>query len=526
MTSSNNHVDVVYDDTLTNVEEMESQLNSGGYSVQGVIYPNRAPAADAGEDIEIEENTLVRLDGSGSSDPDNDVITYEWKQISGLAVSLSNAGSSVASFTAPEINQDEITLVFELKVSDPENLTSADEVVVTVTDVYQPPVHTDITPQEAKRMIDSNENAVILDVSGYDEYCNAHIPEAVNYSIDDGVLAEQYSNIPLSSSIIVVGADSQQSQEVASFLDGEGYLNVFDMTGGISAWEWETESCEDDIPEYPVAEAGEAQTVYEGQTVTLDGTGSFDPAGRSFTFAWSSTDAPDVVLSNAVSSQPYFVAPPAGANGATLTFRLEVVNSESLSHADTVSITVVDNGITELPDDITSIYTANGEILGIQVQGGDLVKLAPADFRPSPDNSGEPSSMPYGLLDMEIKTENPGDTAVVAIYLPASAPEGYRWYDYRKESVWAEFSSGADFNTARDHVQITLSDGGDRDHDGSSNGIITNASGLGVTHVSDDEPGVDSEDSGGGGGGCFIQSVSAGHPVKMIESLLDMFSFN
>lgn len=307
--SSNNEVAVVYDDTITDVDKMELALNSGGYSVQDVIYPNRAPVADAGKDSSVEENTLVKLDGSGSNDPDNDILTYEWRQVSGMVVSLSDSDTSKAVFTAPEIDQDEISLIFELKVADPQNLISKEEVVIKVTDVYQPPTHTDITPQEAKQMIDLDESVIILDVGVRDQYCEEHIPNAVNYSIDDGVLGEKYSNLPVDGKIIVVGTTIEQGRNAADFLDSNGYLNVYYMEGGMSAWEWQTEPCEDDTPVYPVARAGDDQTVYEGRTTTLDGSASFDPNGNPITYSWSTTDASGVILSDAASPKPYFVAP-------------------------------------------------------------------------------------------------------------------------------------------------------------------------------------------------------------------------
>ena len=43
--------------------------------------------------------------------------------------------------------------------------------------------HTDVTPEEAKNMIDSNAQLIVVDVREVSEYCsvNGHIPGAVNY---------------------------------------------------------------------------------------------------------------------------------------------------------------------------------------------------------------------------------------------------------------------------------------------------------------------------------------------------------
>jgi RHS repeat-associated protein/uncharacterized repeat protein (TIGR01451 family) len=90
---------------------------------------NRPPVADAGDDQEVVEGGVVTLDGSGSSDPDDDELRYEWRLLgaSGPPVNLSSATSPSASFAAP----DDGTYRFELTVSDGRE-TSTDTVTVRV----------------------------------------------------------------------------------------------------------------------------------------------------------------------------------------------------------------------------------------------------------------------------------------------------------------------------------------------------------------------------------------------------------
>jgi rhodanese-related sulfurtransferase len=105
--------------------------------------------------------------------------------------------------------------------------------------------HTDVTPEEAKDMIDSNEQLVILDVREGIEYCNipGHIPGALNYPWSSGVLEERYSEIQLDAEILVVCLSGHRSDPAALFLDSEGYPYVYDMTGGMLAWQWDTVDC-------------------------------------------------------------------------------------------------------------------------------------------------------------------------------------------------------------------------------------------------------------------------------------------
>lgn len=89
--------------------------------------PNNPPAAIAGDDQEVKSGAAVTLTGAGD-DPDGDTLSYAWEQVSGTAVTLNDATSQIASFTAPEASE---TLVFELTVSDGE-LSATDQVSIIV----------------------------------------------------------------------------------------------------------------------------------------------------------------------------------------------------------------------------------------------------------------------------------------------------------------------------------------------------------------------------------------------------------
>ena len=90
----------------------------------------------------------------------------------------------------------------------------------------------------------------------------------------------------------------------------------------------------------PTADAGADQTVAEGATVTLDGSGSSDSANRALTYAWSQTGGAEVELSSTGAVRPSFIAPMQLAANATLTFSLTVTAGGTDSQPDTVAITV------------------------------------------------------------------------------------------------------------------------------------------------------------------------------------------
>jgi chitinase len=86
----------------------------------------------------------------------------------------------------------------------------------------------------------------------------------------------------------------------------------------------------------PVANAGSAQSVVAGTTVTLDGSASSDANGDTLTYKWSFTSGPSsVVLSNATAVKPTFMA----GNAGDYVFSL-VVNDGKVNSADaTVTVT-------------------------------------------------------------------------------------------------------------------------------------------------------------------------------------------
>ena len=91
------------------------------------------PTADAGPDqTGVREGTLVMLDGSGSSDPDDDPLRFRWNQLSGQSVVLSSQNVVNPTFTAPEgLTADEV-LSFRLLVTDPSGQFDSDTVTITV----------------------------------------------------------------------------------------------------------------------------------------------------------------------------------------------------------------------------------------------------------------------------------------------------------------------------------------------------------------------------------------------------------
>lgn len=95
------------------------------------------PIANGGPDRLINELSPVTLDGSASSDPDNDVLTYLWAAPADIV--LSSATAAKPTFIAPEVYADK-SFTFSLTVNDGTQSSATDQVAVTVKQVNKPPV--------------------------------------------------------------------------------------------------------------------------------------------------------------------------------------------------------------------------------------------------------------------------------------------------------------------------------------------------------------------------------------------------
>jgi hypothetical protein len=94
--------------------------------------PNQAPVADAGDNVVADVDTLVTLDGSASSDPDGDALTYAWSIVyapSGNLSSLLGSDSATPRITPTKVGYYEI----ELTVSDGD-LSSTDSMIIDTGD--------------------------------------------------------------------------------------------------------------------------------------------------------------------------------------------------------------------------------------------------------------------------------------------------------------------------------------------------------------------------------------------------------
>jgi len=113
-----------------------------------ILDANQSPTAEATATASVKPTETAQLDGTASSDPENDPLTYRWEQTSGPTVVLSAADQPEASFIAPVLDQD-TSSAFRLTVCDRLQQCDSTDVTVTILGVsaYVSPKGDDTTGQ-------------------------------------------------------------------------------------------------------------------------------------------------------------------------------------------------------------------------------------------------------------------------------------------------------------------------------------------------------------------------------------------
>jgi rhodanese-related sulfurtransferase len=92
----------------------------------------------------------------------------------------------------------------------------------------------DITPAEAKALIDENPDLIVMDVSPV--YAQGHLPGAVNYPIGDGSLDEAIPSLDRSAEYLVYCHSDSASINGAQKLIDAGFETVYRLEGNYAAW--------------------------------------------------------------------------------------------------------------------------------------------------------------------------------------------------------------------------------------------------------------------------------------------------
>jgi Protein of unknown function (DUF1566)/K319L-like, PKD domain len=140
------------------------------------VRADTVPVADVGPDLKASLGTVVRLDGSKSTDADGDALTYSWSLTSrpeGSSAALSNATSVMPTFVADALGP----YVASLTVNDGKSDSAADAVTITawpmvVPDTGQTESFTDVFGEDSDYTInpmsftDNGDGTITDNVTG------------------------------------------------------------------------------------------------------------------------------------------------------------------------------------------------------------------------------------------------------------------------------------------------------------------------------------------------------------------------
>jgi uncharacterized protein (DUF2141 family) len=322
--------------------------NDKGISVDSASY-----------NVEIDHNTVVNTSGEGYGSClaiclmyHDRLASYLWEQISGTTVTLSDSEVVSPSFTVPDVARDE-DLIFQLTVTSGEGLVAVDTVTVSADWENRKPLADAGDDQEVAR----NEK-VVLDASN-------------SFDADDGIA----SCVWLQTSGPAVTLTQSSSTKLARFTapNADDVLILDDVlifqvtvtdTGGLSDSDTVIVKVENSVVyAEPVADAGPAQTVTEGNPVTLHGDISNDPADdvHVVSWLWKQTEGDYVLLNNATSQNATFTVANVAAEGESYTFQVTVTDDQNRQSTDTVIVNVVDDDAgtpNQAPDAVAEVSTA------------------------------------------------------------------------------------------------------------------------------------------------------------------------
>lgn len=329
-----------------------------------------------------EMSSTVTLDGTGSYAPGlgDSIVSYSWNQTAGVQeVVLSGEESATATFPVPDPGiSGEDQLWFELTVTDNHGRTATASCFLTVTSAG----------------IILNQAPIAVALGGTVTELTEGMLTGSGSSDDAGIVSYRWRQ---TSGVAVTLSDTTTANPVfraPASVGANGQVLWFELTVTDAAGLTDVDTCivnvvsgAGDSNQPPFAHAGGAQTAYEGETVTLDGSGSSDPEGSIASWQWLQVSGLTVTLSDGGGDTPSFAAPSGvGADGAVLWFQLLVTDAGGLQAFDTCPVNVISSsstGINGVPRARASVSDVQETASGIRVtlsaagsedpDGGDLM---------------------------------------------------------------------------------------------------------------------------------------------------------
>lgn len=278
-----------------------------------VLTVNAPPVANAGSDISITGTSAnISLNGTASSDPEGNTLSYEWRIISGTGAVLNNALTATPSF----ISNTEGSYSVELKVTDQYLAPGLDTVNIIIA------------------------AANILPVANAGEDKLVHLPPntaalngSASFDSDGNIVSYKWRKISGPSMVFSNDAIANPSANSLTYGVYSFELLVTDNRGGIAK-----DTMVLTVNNPPVANAGNnASITLPANTVTLNGSASGDVDGSIASYNWSQVSgaAANISAPSAVQTVVTFSA------AGSYRFELTVTDNRGRTGKDSVDITVL-----------------------------------------------------------------------------------------------------------------------------------------------------------------------------------------
>lgn len=87
------------------------------------------------------------------------------------------------------------------------------------------------------RKLTESPNALVLDVRTAEEVAEGHLPNSVNIDIYSSDFMAKVQELPKDKEILVYCKVGGRSQQAAEILSKQGFAQVYNLDGGIVAWQ-------------------------------------------------------------------------------------------------------------------------------------------------------------------------------------------------------------------------------------------------------------------------------------------------
>jgi uncharacterized repeat protein (TIGR02543 family) len=317
----------------------------------GNNHLNKWPVANAGGNRVVDLNGAFTLDGSGSFDPDNGPmpLSISWKQIINCAynectptatitgantlqptiqippvtskdykfVLTLNDGVVTSTDTVTVINGSDCSVIYAINYKPGEGLGYHDLTPGNEGGLYRND-NVDIQSSQDTGWYETNYNVGSIDPGewlSYDFYVGQSFKYTPMIRIASGVATTKSVNISIdngpATTINFTSANGWESWETVSatapvsLTKGNHVLRLTALTGGFNL-NWLR--LEQIANQPPIANAGHDKVANINETVTLDGSGSYDPDSSSsaLMYSWLQNGGPTVELTANQTANPSF----------------------------------------------------------------------------------------------------------------------------------------------------------------------------------------------------------------------------